>query len=173
MITDILLKSIYPLSSKERRSLYLPYFNEYLEDYEINTPIKKSAYFSQVGHESGQLNYAEEIASGEAYEGRVDLGNIIEGDGCRYKGRGLIQITGRSNYDAISRTYHVDFIKNPELLSTPEWAVKSSLWFWELNNLNEIVSRGDFQLLTRKINGGLNGYKDRLELYDRCKKYFI
>ena len=172
-ITDSHLKYIYPASSDKNRAKYLPYFNKYLSDYDINTPQRLCCYLAQIGHESGQLNYSEEIASGAAYEGRDDLGNIYNGDGVKFKGRGLIQLTGRNNYSLISSVYHVDFLTHPELLSTPEWAVKSSLWFWEYNNLNKIADSGDFQKLTRAINGGINGYKDRLEIYDSCKKCFI
>ena len=173
MISEQQLAFIYPESTSKNRLKYLPYFNEYLPDYEIVTPIRLTAYFAQIGHESAQLNYAEEIASGKAYEGREDLGNIYEGDGVKFKGRGLIQITGRFNYELISKTYHVDFISRPEVLASPEWAVKSSMWFWEYNELNTIADSGNFELLTRKINGGLNGYKDRLELYERCKQCFV
>ena len=171
MITESQLKLIYPFSSGSKRALYLPYFNEYLADYEIDTDVRKQAYFAQVGHESGQLNYCEEIASRKAYEGRLDLGNTEVGDGENFKGRGLIQITGRNNYQLISKTYHVDFISNPELLCSPEWAVKSSMWFWEYNELNKLADLGDFRMLTRKINGGYNGLSDRIELFERCKIY--
>ena len=173
MITYQQLQFIYPASTSKNRLKYLPYFNEYLPDYEITTPDRLRAYFAQIGHESCSLLYAEEIASGEAYEGRKDLGNIYEGDGVKFKGRGLIQLTGRNNYELISKTYHVDFISRPEFLASPEWAVKSSLWFWEYNELNEFADSGDFELLTRKINGGLNGLKERLQYYERCKQCFV
>ena len=177
MITDSQLKYIYPFSSSSNRAKYLPYFNEYLEDYDITSPIRMSAYFAQIGHESGQLNYCEELYSGEKYDiGSLakKLGNTPEddGDGEMYKGRGLIQITGKDNYNKISKTYKVDFMSNPQLLSTPKWAVISSLWFWEYNELNSIADTENFELLTRRINGGLNGIKDRLDIYNRCKTIF-
>lgn len=178
IITNANLIYIYPLSSGRNRAKYLPYFNKYLSDYDITTIPRICAYFAQIGHESGQLNYSEEIYSGERYDvGKLAerLGNTSEddNDGEKYKGRGLIQITGRTNYQLLSKTYHIDFLAHPELLATPEWAVKSSMWFWEYNNLNKIADSGDFQKLTKAINGGLNGYKDRLEIYDRCKKCFV
>lgn len=178
MITDQQLQFIYPASTSKNRLKYLPYFNEYLADYEITTPERLRAYFAQIGHESAELNYSEEIYSGERYDVgslAVRLGNtpVDDGDGEKYKGRGLIQITGRKNYELISKTYRVDFLSNPELLASPEWAVKSSLWFWEYNELNEFADSGDFELLTRKINGGLNGFKKRLEYYERCKQCFV
>lgn len=170
-ITEQQLKQIYPYSSAKNRLLYLPYFNQYLKEYGISTNIRLWSYFAQIGHESGQLNYPEEIASGKSYESRKDLGNTETGDGIKFKGRGLIQITGRSNYQSISNSFGVDFIKEPELLSTPEWAVKSSLWFWKIKNLNDIADTEDFERLTRRINGGINGLADRKEIFERCKKY--
>lgn len=171
MITEQQLKQIYPFSSAKNRALYLPYLNQYMKEYEVVTPIRIWSYLAQVGHESGMLNYSEEISSGKAYEGRKDLGNMEVGDGIKFKGRGLIQLTGRSNYEKITNTFGIDFIQEPELLKTPEWAVKSSLWFWKVKGLNTIADSGDFNLLTRRINGGLNGINDRLEIFERCKKY--
>jgi len=171
MITEQQLKLIYPFSSGRNRVKYLPYLNQYLKEYEVVTPIRIWSYLAQVGHESGMLNYSEEIASGKAYEGRKDLGNTEEGDGVKFKGRGLIQITGRFNYEKITNAFGVDFIQEPELLKTPEWAVKSSFWFWKVKGLNAIADTGDFNLLTRRINGGLNGLPDRIEIFERCKKH--
>jgi len=173
MITDKILKQIYPYSTLSNRLKYLPYFNKYLNQYEITTPIRLWSYFAQIGHESGQLNYSEELASGQAYEGRKDLGNIEQGDGIRFKGRGLIQITGRSNYDKLSNAFGIDFIQEPELLESPEYAVLSSLWFWKSKNLNQIADSGNFELLTKRINGGLTNLKDRLEIFERCKKFIV
>lgn len=173
MITELQLKQIYPYSTSANRLKYLPYFNQYLKEYGITTDVRLWAYLSQIGHESGQLRYSEEIASGKAYEGRKDLGNTFEGDGIRFKGRGLIQLTGRANYQSLSNSFGVDFIQEPELLQEPEWAVKSSLWFWKAKNLNTIADSGNFELLTRRINGGLTGLSDRLEIFERCKKYIV
>lgn len=173
MITDEQLQQIYPQSLATNRAKYLPYFNQYLPEYEVTTPIRLWSYFAQIGHESGQLRYNKEIASGQAYEGRKDLGNTEPGDGVRFKGRGLIQITGRSNYQAISNSFGVDFISQPELLETPDYAVKSTFWFWKNNGLNTIADTGDFVKLTRRINGGLNGLADRQAIFDRCKIYLV
>src|SRR6187401_2449209 len=96
--------------------LFLPYIITSLEQFQINTPIRQLCFLAQVGHESGGLFYTEELASGTAYEGRKKLGNTQPGDGVRFKGRGLIQVTGRSNYKNISDALGVDFIKSPTLL---------------------------------------------------------
>jgi putative chitinase len=172
-ITDIQIQQIYPQSTGLNRAKYLPYFNQYLGDYEINTPIRLWSYFAQIGHESGQLRYCEEIASGKAYEGRLDLGNTEVGDGVRFKGRGLIQITGRSNYKTLSYYFDTDFVGNPQLLEQPEWAVKSTLWYWDSRGLNAISDSGDFEKLTRRVNGGLNGLTERKAIFERCKLYLV
>ena len=172
-ITNDILKSIYPSSTQANRDKYLPYLNLYMLEYEINTPNRICMFLAQIGHESGQLRYCEEIASGVAYEGRKDLGNIYTGDGKKYKGRGLIQITGRSNYKQLSDAWGVDFINNPELLASPEYAVKSACWWWGNRKLNDIADKGDeasFKRITKIINGGYNGYADRVNIWNRCKK---
>ena len=171
MITEIQLKQIYPFSTSANRAKYMPLFNKYLPEYGITTLVRVHSYFAQIGHESGQLNYSEEIASGKAYEGRADLGNTHTGDGVRFKGRGLIQITGRDNYQALSNAFGVDFVQEPDLLKQSDWAVRSSLWFWKSKGLNSIADTGNFKFLTRKINGGQNGLADRMEIFERCKKY--
>lgn len=173
MLTDPIIKQIYPNSMAKNRVAYIPYLNQGMKEYEINTPIRIWSYLAQIGHESMQLFYSKELASGKAYEGRVDLGNTQEGDGVKFKGRGLIQITGRFNYEKLTNTFGIDFIQEPELLETPEWAVKSSLWFWKTKGLNAIADSGDFEKLTMRINGGLNGIKERLEIFERCKKFIV
>lgn len=136
-ITNDQLKIAYPNSTQANRDKYLPFLNQYMEEYEINNEDRLAAFLAQIGHESAELRYVEEIASGSAYEGRKDLGNIQPGDGRKFKGRGLIQITGRSNYEQISKAFGVDFIATPELLATPEYAVKSACWWWKNRKLNE------------------------------------
>lgn len=167
-ITAIQLKKIYPFATKERIGLFLPCINEYADEYDMYTPERMAAFLAQIGHESGQLRYVEEIASGKAYEGRKDLGNIYPGDGVKYKGRGLIQITGRDNYNKLSKALGVDLIGNPEILETPELAVRSAYWFWKNNNLNKYADIRDFKRITRIINGGYNGLKERTELYEKA-----
>lgn len=136
-LTDEQLKAIYPNSTQSNRDKYLPFLNQYMSEFGIDNTDRVAAFLAQIGHESAELRYSEEIASGVAYEGRKDLGNTEDGDGKRFKGRGLIQITGRSNYAQISKSFGVDFINNPQLLATPEYAVKSACWWWKNRSLNE------------------------------------
>lgn len=170
-ITLSQLGQIYPVSTKANREKYLPFINQFAEQYEINTLERTCAFLAQVGHESGQLRYVEEIASGRAYEGRKDLGNTFTGDGVKFKGRGLIQITGRANYTSLSKDFGIDFTSNPGLLKEPAYAVRSAFWFWKTKNLNRYATlkESDFQQMTRIINGGLNGYADRYNIWSRAK----
>lgn len=136
-----------------------------LAEAKINTPKRIAAFLAQLGHESGDFRYFEELASGAAYEGRSDLGNTQPGDGKRYKGRGPIQLTGRANYRAftkdIGKTYGVDFEENPELVAEPKWGFKAAAWYWNKRGLNAFADKGDFDAITYRINGGYNGKSDR------------
>jgi putative chitinase len=137
-----------------------------MREFDINTRARQSAFLAQIGHESGQLRYVRELAGGAAYEGRKDLGNVNPGDGVRYKGRGLIQITGRANYDACGKALDLDLTANPELLEETVNACRSAAWFWKTHGLNELADAGDQIKITRRINGGTNGLADRLALFE-------
>jgi putative chitinase len=144
--------------------------------YDIDTPLRQAAFIAQVGHESGRLVYVREIWNPATcpwqarYEGRADLGNLAEGDGYRFRGRGLIQITGRSNYEACGKALGEDFAARPELLEEPKWAALSAGWFWDSRKLNALADDGNFRAITLRINGGTNGIEDRLALYEAAKK---
>ena len=150
ILTDENLKAIYDYSTKPNRDKYLPYLNKYWDVFQVNTKERQAAFLAQVGHESGQLKYAEEVASGRAYEGRKDLGNVNPGDGMKFKGRGLIQVTGRANYKLFDEWLHKNnyltinqsIIDNPEIVSfNPEIAVLSAFWYWDLHKLNNLADR--------------------------------
>jgi putative chitinase len=162
------LKKVYQEAPLDRLEKFLPHINRTLELYEINTAQRIRMFLAQIGHESGQLRYVLELASGEAYEGRADLGNLHKGDGVKYKGRGLIQITGRSNYAQCGEALGLPLLETPELLQQPEWACLSAGWYWNSRNLNSLCDLGLFKKLTIRINGGLNGYADRYKLYQRA-----
>lgn len=148
---------------------FKPFLEKYCKEYEINTPLRLAAFIAQIAHESGDFKYTREIwgptKAQIGYEGRLDLGNTVPGDGKRYLGRGLIQITGRNNYVKLSKKLGVDFVNNPELLEQPEYAVLSACSFWQDKSLNTLADAADFKTITRRINGGLNGYDDRLRRY--------
>lgn len=177
ILTNNHLKYIYPFSTERNRLKYLPYFNEFMPFFDINSKQRMAAFLAQIGHESGQLFYCEEIASGRNYEGRLDLGNTQKGDGMRFKGRGLIQITGRANYQQLTNEMRglpmgVDFVAEPHLLREPEYAVKSACWWWNNRRLNQLADNDtevNFKRITRIINGGYNGYADRYKIWLRAK----
>ncbi|ANN78900.1 glycoside hydrolase family 19 protein [Bordetella flabilis] len=139
-------------------------------EFAIVSPMRAAAFIAQIGHESGGFQDTREIwgptPAQERYEGRQDLGNVNPGDGKKYMGRGLIQITGRANYAAVALGLGLDVLSNPGLLERPILAARSAGWWWSRNGCNEIADSGDFEALTRRINGGLNGYPDRLHRYN-------
>ena len=127
---------------------------------EITSPLRRSHFLAQVGHESGELRYTEEIASGAAYEGRKDLGNTEAGDGSRFKGRGLIQLTGRANYIAFGEVVAADFTRGNaccRIAEDPALAVQAAIWFWQTHSLNTLADHDDVVAITRRVNGGTNG----------------
>lgn len=169
-MTAELLKQIMPFATQANCEKFAEPLTKAMLKYEITTPRRQAAFLAQLAHESGSLRYTEEIATGEAYEGRRDLGNTEPGDGKRFKGRGLIQITGRANYKEVSQALGYDFITNPEDLEKPGAASFSAAWFWFSRHLNRLADIDSFEKITRRINGGLNGLADRLEHYERAKK---
>lgn len=159
-----------PGASIKNHNLFYEPIIRGMEQYQINTPQRIAMFLANICHESGSFRYVREIASGEAYEGRKDLGNVQPGDGKRFKGRGLIQITGRTNYAAISKAFGVDFVAKPDLLETPEWAAKSACWWWFNRGLNKVADTGDFLKVVKMINGGTNGLQDREKHYARINQ---
>lgn len=175
-LTPELLKKCMPFANDGNILRFCTPLNLTLAKYEINTPRRVAAFLAQLAHESGSLRYVEELASGEAYEGRRDLGNTEAGDGVRFKGRGLIQITGRANYESLGHALNYDFIKDPEALEKPGAAAMSAGWFWYLKDLNRLADIDAFEKISARINGvnrttgKPNGMEDRLKHWDNCKK---
>ncbi len=170
MITTDLLRRIMPESGPRAALFTVPLVTAAAE-FDINTAERVAAWLAQLAHESGQLRYVREIASGEAYEGRKDLGNTQPGDGARFRGRGLIQITGRANYEQLRVALGLDCIAHPEILEDPHNAARVSGWFWKGRGLNELADGGtvNFTKITRRINGGTNGLADREMFYRRAR----
>lgn len=145
----------------------------------IDMAARQAAFLAQIAHESGRLRYVRELwgptDAQRRYEGRADLGNTQPGDGFRYRGRGLIQTTGRANYaatrDGLRRVAPgaPDFEAEPEALELPRWAAMSAAWFWSSRGLNALADAGDMLKITRRINGGTNGLDDRLKLWAGAK----
>ena len=170
MITTDLLRRIMPESGPRAALFTVPLVTAAAE-FDINTAERVAAWLAQLAHESGQLRYVRELASGEAYERRRDLGNTQPGDGARFRGRGLIQITGRANYEQLRVALGLDCVAHPEILEDPHNAARVSGWFWKGRGLNELADGGtvNFTKITRRINGGTNGLADREMFYSRAR----
>ena len=165
------LKKMMPYARLTKIELFLEPLNLAMEKYQINTPLRIAAFLAQITHESGSLNYVKELASGRAYEWRRDLGNTVSGDGPRFKGRGLIQITGRSNYKACGEALGLDLLTWPERLEEPLAACLSAAWFWHSHGLNELADVEEFDAITKRINGGYRGKIERDTFYEANKKF--
>jgi len=146
-----------------------------LAENDIVTPLRLSHFFAQIAHESGGFKYLTELGNRsyfDKYEGRKDLGNIQKGDGYKFRGRGYIQVTGRANYTELSKDTKIDFISNPDILSQEVNAMVSALWYWNKRKLNQFADLDDIKTITKKINGGYNGLKDRQKYLTQYKKIF-
>ena len=168
--------------------------SQLLPDYEINTPQRIAAFIAQCAHESGNfvfltenLNYKAEslmkifgkyfkdMATAKAYEkkpekiaNRMGNGDEASGDGWRYRGRGLIQLTGKTNYTWFAASLEISAEEAAEYTQTFEGAAQSACWFWETNKLNNEADKGDIKTMTRKINGGFIGLDDRIKHYNHA-----
>lgn len=159
-----------------RAALWAGHLTEAMAEYGIITPENQAAFLAQIGHESGGLVYVTELwgptPAQQRYEGRVDLGNTEPGDGFRFRGHGLIQVTGRANHararDRLREKFPdvPDFEAEPDLLAERVWAALSAADFWDRIGGNDL----DFERLTRRINGGLNGYEDRKQRLEWAKQ---
>lgn len=168
-MTPAQLLAIMPLA-RPRVATFIAPLNAAMAEFGIDTPARQASFLAQVGHESGQLRYVRELASGAAYEGRRDLGNTQPGDGVRFRGRGLIQLTGRANYAAAMLALDLDCLAHPALIELPSGACRSAAWFWRTHGLNELADAGDQVRVSRRVNGGNNGLAERLALFERASR---
>ena len=200
-ITAELLQEAFDLEDNTAEK-YIDALNAAMDEFEINTSQRRAMFLAQCCHESGHfravsenLNYKadslsrvfpkyfrdvdpndyakqpEKIAN-RVYGGRMGNGDEESGDGYRFRGRGLIQLTGKSNYIACSEDLEVDLIENPDYLITPEGAARSAAWFWSANDLNKYADADDIVGCTKRVNGGTIGLEERTELYDEAKALF-
>lgn len=135
----------------------------------IASPLRIAHFIAQIAHESDGFCTTEEYASGAAYEGRTDLGNVNAGDGRRYKGRGLIQLTGRANYRAAGVALGIDLEGYPELGADPAVSVSIAVWYWTSRQLNGWADRDDLVTITKRVNGGTNGLASRRDYLAAAK----
>lgn len=178
-ITQQQLLQIFP-NARSLAGVFVPALNVAMARYSIVGTKRMAAFIAQIGHESGQLNYVRELG-GNTYLSKYDTGTLAkrlgntpeaDGDGQKYCGRGLIQITGRHNYRQCSLGLFDDerLLDTPALLEQPQWAAMSAGWYWATNGLNTLADAGKFETITRRINGGINGLADREALHERALK---
>lgn len=176
-ITEKQLLQILPLAGRTA-GVFIPGLNATMGKYGIVTRLRMAAFIAQIGHESGQLRYVRELG-GDQYLAKYDTGRLAQrlgntpeadGDGQKYRGRGLIQVTGRANYEACSQALFGDsrLLSTPELLEHPVYASMSAGWYWQKTGLNSLADKCDFLTITKKINGGTNGLEERQALYKRA-----
>lgn len=164
------LQSIMPLC--KRSAEFLPLIEATFVQFEINNPSRQTAFLAQIAHESSELRFWVEIASGAAYEGRSDLGNRLPGDGARYRGRSPIMLTGRENYRRAGAALELPLEAQPDLAAQPEAGFLIAGWFWrDEKKLNTLADGGPltFDAITRRINGGLNGKIQRDMYFSRAR----
>ncbi|TFH81816.1 glycoside hydrolase family 19 protein [Pseudomonas kribbensis] len=160
-----------------KAGVFAPVLNTAMQRFQIVGAKRAAAFIAQTGHESGQFRWVREIwgptAAQAKYEGRADLGNTVAGDGRRFCGRGLIQITGRANYAACGEALGLDLINQPELLELPQHACMSAAWWWSTHGLNTLADAGDNANIGSIINTGRrgrtpNGAAERQAFYEKA-----
>lgn len=176
-ISESTLRAVAPLNSGIRKNHQdaivkqaAPVMQDQFPAAGLDTPDRIAHFLAQICEESDGFCTVEEYASGAAYEGRKDMGNIMPGDGVRFKGRGLIQITGRYNYALYGASLSLPLLTQPGLAAIPENAVKIATAFWTKHNLNAFADADDIESITKRINGGLNGLATRKIYLARAKK---
>ncbi|MCO8164856.1 glycoside hydrolase family 19 protein [Pseudomonas sp. 21LCFQ010] len=174
-ITQQRLLQILP-NARPVAGVFVPVLNAAMGHYQIVTRLRIAAFIAQIGHESGQLLFLRE-RGGPSYLAKYDTGRLAarlgntpeaDGDGQRYAGRGLIHLTGLRNYRLCSEALGIDFVSQPQLLEQPNHAAMSAAWYWAVNGLNTLADHREFETITRRINGGLNGQTERLAYYERA-----
>ncbi|MGQ8916067.1 glycoside hydrolase family 19 protein [Pseudomonas lundensis] len=174
-ITQQQLQQILP-NAGQSAGVFVPVLNTAMVRFQIIGTKRVAAFIAQIGHESGQLRYVCELGS-DQYLSKYDTGSLAkrlgntpeaDGDGQKYRGRGLIQITGRANYITCGEALALDLVNHPELLEKPQHACMSAAWFWASRGLNTLADTGQFDKITQRINGGQNGAADRQALYARA-----
>jgi predicted chitinase len=176
MFADSHLRAIMPALPAAKLELFLPFLQSATTEFAIDRPAREAAFIAQLAHESVQLRFMEEIWGPTEAQKRYEppstlatkLGNTEKGDGKRFKGRGPIQITGRGNYQRYGELLSLDLVTDPPKAAAPEVGFRTAGVYWQKNGLNELADLATpeaFREITKRINGGLNGIKDRERFY--------
>lgn len=195
-ITTDILAACLPEANPLNIELFVEPLSNTCAEFDISTPERMAAFIAQCGHESGNLKYVKEnlnysaqgllktfpkyfdggnvgrydrnpeAIANRVYANRMGNGPEESGDGWRFRGRGLIQLTGRVNYEKCGAGLNIDLMADPTYLETPEGAARSAGWFWYVNRLNTLADAGDIKTMTKKINGGYIGLDDRIRHYE-------
>ncbi|MBD2033768.1 glycoside hydrolase family 19 protein [Leptolyngbya sp. FACHB-321] len=171
--TDMLLQIVGSNELVSRIKMMTPGMNATLKRYQINSKLRIAHFLAQVIHESGGFRWLRELwgptEAQEWYEGRRDLGNNHPGDGFRFRGRGIIQLTGRANYQKFFDELGVDVVSKPELVENFPHAVLAAGWFWKGKSINDPADQDNVREVTRRVNGGFNGLAERIAILERAK----
>lgn len=175
IITSNILRKIEPKAKKSITDDLEKYLTDALIEAQINTPNRVCHFLAQAAHESDGFKTLQEYwgptAAQTRYEGRADLGNTVKGDGSLFRGRGIFQLTGRSNYKTIGKAIGEDLITDPTVAATGRISVKTAVEFWVSRGLNALADKDDVVGITRKINGGKNGLEDRIQRLAQVRKF--
>lgn len=183
MIEKTLILALAPRMAVATADGWTDVLNAVLAEGEINNRARLAAFLAQAAHESGGFYYSEELwgptPAQRRYEGRADLGNLQPGDGYRYRGRGIFQLTGRHNYQKAGAALGLDLEGHPELAARMDISARIAVWYWRTHGhkqngvwmtLNELADTGQFERITRSINGGVNNLMERYEKLDAALK---
>lgn len=172
LVTAEELQKVVPSLPDEKATQYAQAMSKAAAMYGINTPQRISLWVAQMAWESDRFRTFVEYASGRAYEGREDLGNVNVGDGPRFKGRGWIQTTGRANYEELAAEFGMTLEETIAWLQTPLGAAISAAHYWATHGCNELADAGDVKAITRKINGGYSHLTERIALSETAQEVF-
>lgn len=173
MITVCQLREIALYASERRLSYFVEPLNAAMKEYEITTPLRQAAFLAQVCHESGSFFVLREMASGDKYEWRADLGNVHLGDGSKYRGRGLLQLTGRKLYMLCGQALELDLISNPDLLEDHPHSSRSAAWYWsDYKELNGLAEKRNMARIADRLGNSYAGVVDLILFYERAKRVF-
>lgn len=176
MLSAEFLRYVVPSMTPARTALYLRPLNDAMDEFDITTGLRQAAFLAQIAHESGGFLFTKELWGPTTQQLKYEppstlasvLGNTSAGDGRLYCGRGLIQLTGRSNYRKAGVAIGVALETSPELLCQPINSCRVAGWYWQSRNINIPADAGNLEQVTRLINGGLNGYDSRLAYYNKA-----